>query len=99
MKKIHFVYGIATLIVIAILSVVISPANETHRTQVPVQQETVETPTATEKNAYKATTVTGKKKACGCCAERKARARELLLKARQRKNATRQAEPTVSASQ
>ncbi len=91
MKKNHFFYIISLLAVIALIAGVISYATEIRPPQVTGQEEKIEK--AREKITHEPTTVTGKKKACGCCAERMARARELILKARQRRQASANAEP------
>ena len=86
MKGTHFLYGIATFALLAILAAFIAYATGTLPTHTPQQQVPVETvvPAATP-----ATVVT--EKSCGCCAKRRERFRKLLKQARERKQRENQA--------
>ena len=77
MKKKHLLFGIAVLVVAALLVGFINYANTdkaTQRTQEKINApaETTDTPVV-------------KKKLCSCCAERMARLQEQIRKARERK--------------
>lgn len=86
MKDTHFLYGIATFALLAILAAFIAYATGTLPTHTPQQHVPVETvvPAATP-----TTVVT--EKSCGCCAKRRARFRKLLKQARERKQQENQA--------
>ncbi len=88
MKKIYLFYCIVTLAIIALGLGVISYATQTRDTQTPQQQARVETPTPAS-----TTQPTVKKKSCDCCAERIARLKEQIRKARERRMAAQQAGP------
>lgn len=96
MKKNYLFYGIAILAITAFIVGFISYATETRTPQkAGTQQASVETTTQTIENTSTEPNPAGKKKECGCCAERLTRLREQIRKARERKAATRKAETTV----
>lgn len=79
MVKRYILYGMITLIGIAFITGIIHYAVPTHTPPPSVQETHAETLTSTE---------TAEKKPCDCCAERMARVREQIRKARQRRQAT-----------
>lgn len=100
MEKRLFFYSIAMLAVIALIVDVISSATERHPTQ------TGFSTTLVEQSATSVTSKEGqtpspavKKKSCGCCAERMARLREQIRKARERRQATQQAAAAEASEQ
>lgn len=84
MKKRTLIYSIMALAALALSAVVISDVTDTRSMQPPPQQGQTEVTTLA-----KTRTLAAKKKSCGCCAKRIARARELMQKARERRMAAR----------
>ena len=93
MKKRTLLFGIAGLVAVALFAGFISYTTGTTTAQENAQKTQVETTTAQE-NAQKTQVETTapaettdtqalKKESCGCCAERKARVRELIRRARE----------------
>ncbi len=89
MKNTGFAYGIAVLVLLAILAAFIAYATDRLPPRVPKQHPSAETvvPTKTPPSAVK-------EKSCGCCAERKERIRKRIQEARERRQRDKQDVPT-----
>ena len=90
MKKKNLLYSLMALAIIALIAGIISSATEMRPVQKDAQQPRVE-PTATPVTSTETPTAV-KKKACDCCADRMARLREQIQKARERTQAAQLAE-------
>lgn len=85
MRDTHFLYGIATFALLAMLAGLIIYATDSLPTHTPQQQAPMETvvPLSTA-------STTGTKKSCGCCAERRERLQKRIREARERRKAAQQ---------
>ena len=81
MKKTRLLFGIVVLVAAALLAGFINYATDTSDTDKATQKAQVKTNAPTETP----NTSVVKKKSCACCAERMARLREQIRKARERK--------------
>ena len=81
MKKTRLLFGIVVLVAAALLAGFINYATDTSDTDNATQKAQVKTNASTETP----NTPVVKKKSCDCCAERMARLREQIRKARERK--------------
>lgn len=82
MKKTHLLFGIVVLVAAALLAGFINYATDTPDTDKTTQKTQVKT----NEPAETTDTPIVKKKSCACCADRMARLREQIRKARQRKH-------------
>ena len=79
MKKRTLLFGIAGLVAVALFAGFISYTTGTTTAQEDAQKTQVETTAPAETTDTQAL----KKESCGCCAERKARVRDLIRRARE----------------
>ena len=99
MKKTKFLYSLTVLAIIALIGCIISYATGTRPRHPAYTSDPMEKTVPAAEDASVETNVTVKRKRCGCCAERMARYREQMRKARAPRQVKQRAEKQELISQ
>lgn len=85
----RLLYGIIFLVIVGLVAVVINYGTDTHPTNIPEQKVSAATLTTPEVTTSEAEVTTSEvtEKDCSCCAERMMRVKEMIRRARERKQA------------